>query len=105
MIVLKIDVIKIDKAHLFKGKSGTYLDASLRENRDGHDKYGNDGFITQSVGRDARERGEKGPIIGNWRHIEGGKRTGATQTAKDAPRSDRGTDGGTDTSGGGDLPF
>ena len=30
MIVLKIDVTKIDKNHLFQGKSGKYLDAALQ---------------------------------------------------------------------------
>ncbi|MDH4318207.1 MAG: hypothetical protein OEV64_07430 [Desulfobulbaceae bacterium] len=65
----KIDVTKIDKAHLFKGKSGTYLDISLIENRGGTDQYGNDGFITQGVSKEARAVGVKGPIIGNWKTI------------------------------------
>lgn len=66
MIVLKIDVTKIDKNHLFQGKSGKYLDAAL------HDKpndYGDDGFITQSVSKEARAAGVKGPIIGNWKTL------------------------------------
>lgn len=66
----KIDVTKILKEHLFAATSGAkYLDITLIENRDGPDKYGNDGFITQSVSKEARERGEKGPIIGNWKRI------------------------------------
>jgi len=70
MITLKIDVLKIDKAHLFKGAKGTYLDLSLRDNKDGVDQYGNSGFIVQGANKEARERGEKGPIIGNWKDTE-----------------------------------
>ncbi len=66
MIVLKIDVTKIEKDHLFVGQKGKFLDAAL------HDKpndYGDDGFITQSVSKEKRAAGVKGPIIGNWRHV------------------------------------
>ena len=70
MITLKINCSRIAKEHLYAGKNGKYLDLALFENRDGIDQYGNDGFVTQSVGKDARERGEKGPIIGNWKRLE-----------------------------------
>lgn len=73
MIVAKIDVSKIDKAHLFEGKKGKYLDFAL------HDKpneYGDDGFITQSVSKEARDKGVKGAIIGNWKTV-GKKASGA----------------------------
>jgi hypothetical protein len=66
----KIDVTKIKKEHLFKGQKGTFLNITLHENKDGTDQYGNDGFITQGVSKEARERGEKGPIIGNWRRLK-----------------------------------
>ena len=69
MQTLKIDVKKIDKQHLFTGSKGTYMDLTLMENRDGTDQYGNDGFIIQSVSKEKREQGIKGPIIGNWRHV------------------------------------
>lgn len=69
MIKLKIDVTKIPKTRLFKGAKGTYLDAVLMENRDGKDEYGNDGFIKIEVSKDAREAGEKGEIVGNWKII------------------------------------
>lgn len=71
-ISCKIDVTKILKDKLFKGAKGTYLDITLIENRDGTDQYGNDYFIVQDLGKDARERGEKGPILGNAK-IRGGK--------------------------------
>lgn len=70
MIVAKINVTRILKEHMFKGKAGTYLDIALHENKDGPDQYGNDGFVTQSVSKEAREAGEKGPIIGNWKKLE-----------------------------------
>lgn len=71
MKLAKIDVTKILKEHLFQGKNGAkYLDIAIHDNRDGKDQYGNDGFITQSVSKEARERGEKGPIIGNWKELE-----------------------------------
>ena len=66
---LKIDVTKIKKELLFTGAKGTYMDLTLMDNRDGPDQYGNDGFIVQDVGKERREAGEKGPIIGNWKHV------------------------------------
>jgi hypothetical protein len=64
-IILKLDVTKIDKAHLFQGKKGKYLDLVLIENRDGVDQYGNTHMIVQGVSKEAREAGVRGPILGN----------------------------------------
>jgi len=64
IISLKIDVTKIDKARLFNGAKGTYLDAVLFLN-DEPDQYGNNGMITQSVSKEEREAGTKGAILGN----------------------------------------
>lgn len=69
-IAIKIDVTKIDKARLFKGAKGTYLDAALFPYKDGTDRYGNDYMVTQSVSKEDREAGVRGPIIGNARIIE-----------------------------------
>jgi hypothetical protein len=74
MIRLKLDVKKIDKALLFTGAKGTYCDITLMDNRDGTDQYGNDGFAVQDVGKERRMAGEKGPIIGNWQHVNTGSR-------------------------------
>lgn len=84
---LKINCRKIDKKLLFEGKSGTYMDCTLHENKDGEDQYGNAGFISQDVSKEAREKGERGPIIGNYK-IVGVKSNGtqAQPTAK-APAS------------------
>ena len=69
MQTLKIDVKKIDKTALFHGEKGTYLDLTLMDNRDGTDQYGYDGFIVQSISKERRLAGEKGPILGNWKHL------------------------------------
>ena len=68
---LKIDVSKIDKARLFKGKKGTYLDAIAFIDIDNTGEYGDNGMITQSVSKEEKESGDKGAILGNskvfWR--------------------------------------
>jgi hypothetical protein len=66
----KIDVTKIDKAFLFKGKAGTYLDIALIPNKSGRDQYGNDGMIVQSVSKQARQEGKKGAILGNYSDLD-----------------------------------
>ena len=67
MIKVKIDVTKILKEHLFAGAKGTYLDATLLDNRDGEDQYGNHYIVVQEISKDARDAGERGPILGNAR--------------------------------------
>lgn len=69
MIIAKIDVTKLDKARFVKGKKGIYADLVLMPNRDGVDQYGNDGFVSQGVSKEAREKGTKGAIVGNYRKI------------------------------------
>jgi hypothetical protein len=62
--ILKIDFDKIDQSKLFPGKKGRYLDvAILALKQEG--KYGDTHIVVQSVSKEARERGEKGQIIGN----------------------------------------
>jgi hypothetical protein len=63
-IQVKLDVTKIDKAKLFQGKQGTYLDAVIFL-KDTPDQYGNNGMIVQSVSADERAQGIKGAILGN----------------------------------------
>lgn len=87
-IKLKIDVSKISKPDLYQGKKGIYLDAVLFENRDGQSEYGDDGFIVQGISKEKREAGERGPIIGNWRHMEGGKPAAKPQASDDHADSD-----------------
>jgi hypothetical protein len=67
MKTLNINVTKIDKSALYEGKNGKYLSLVLFDNKDGVDQYGNSGFVTQDIGKERREAGERGPIIGNWK--------------------------------------
>lgn len=69
VINVKIDVKKIDKAKLYQGGKGTYLDAVIFIN-DEADQYGNWGMIVQSVSKEDKEKGVKGAIIGNIRTKE-----------------------------------
>ena len=69
ILKVSIDVTKIDKARLYKGKKGTYLNATILL-RDEPDQYGNDGFIAEDVSKDEREPGTKGTILGNVKKIE-----------------------------------
>ena len=74
-ISIKIDVSKIDKARLFKGAKGTYLDASAFIELDSFDEYGNSGMITQAVSKEEKANGVMGNILGNtkvfWRDSAG----------------------------------
>jgi len=72
MIYGKINVEKIDKAKLFKGRKGTYLDIVLLETRD--DRFGNDWVILQSVNQEDRKAGVKGAIIGNAKNRDSERR-------------------------------
>lgn len=85
-ISISIDVTKIEKARLYKGKKGTYLDAVLFL-KDEPDQYGNHGFITQSVSKEEREAGTKGAILGNVKVI------GQQAKPKAAPQPDPVDDG------------
>lgn len=68
IITAKINVSKIDKARLFKGKSGTYLDITLiptKPSNYGDDRDENTHVIVQSVTKEERLAGNKGNILGN----------------------------------------
>jgi len=64
-ISVKIDVTKIDKARLFKGEKGTYLDLTTFIDTDNPGQYGDHGFISQSVSKEEKAAGVKTPILGN----------------------------------------
>ena len=71
-ISIKIDVTKIDKARLFQGAKGTYLDLTTFIDTEIADRYENHGFISQSQTKEERLAGApKTPILGNskvfWR--------------------------------------
>jgi len=62
MIDLKINLDKIDKAKLFTGEKGTYLNITLIETPNG--QYG-DYMAVQSSTKEEREKGIKSAILGN----------------------------------------
>lgn len=62
---LKINVSNIDKARLFKGQKGTYLDATVFIEVDQADQYGNNGMIVQAVSKEEKQQGIEGAILGN----------------------------------------
>ena len=64
-VSLKIDVTNIDKARLFSGQKGTYLDATVFIDIDQLDQYGNSGMITQDVSKEEKLQNVKGNILGN----------------------------------------
>jgi len=68
MITAKIDVTKIEKARLYKGEKGTYLDIVLIETP--NNEYGNDYMIVQSVTKEEKEAGVKGAILGNAKTLK-----------------------------------
>ena len=64
LIAIKIDVTKIDKARLFQGAKGQYLDATFFLNEE-QGQYGDNGMVVQAVSKEERESGVKGAILGN----------------------------------------
>jgi len=62
---ISINVNKIEKARLFQGKKGKYLDLTTFIDLDNLDQYENNGFIAQSVSKEERAQGVQGPILGN----------------------------------------
>jgi len=63
----KINVSKIDKARLFKGEKGIYLNFTGFVDTDEQDQYGNNGMLTQDVSKEEKDNGVKGAILGNSR--------------------------------------
>lgn len=64
-IRIKIDVSKIDKKRIFKGKKGSYIDLITFVNEE-PDQYGQNGFITHSFTKEEREAMDDYPeIVGN----------------------------------------
>lgn len=99
-VSLKIDVSKIDKARLFKGQKGTYLDATVFVDLEEADQYGNNGMITQNVTKEERESGTRGEILGNckvfYRDESGDGRQQQSQQGMQGPTSNDFND---------DIPF
>ena len=92
-ISIKIDVTKIDKARLFKGEKGTYMDLTTFINLDEEDQYGNHGFIAQSVSKEEKDNGVQTAILGNSKVFfndsqSSGSPSGQNQSSQPAPVED-----------------
>lgn len=64
-ITVTINTEKIIKGEMFKGKNGSILDLVIWPNRDGEGQYGDTHYCVQDISKASKERGAKGPIIGN----------------------------------------
>jgi Ser-tRNA(Ala) deacylase AlaX len=86
LVAIKIDVSKIDKARLYQGAKGQYLDATVFLNEE-QGQYGDNGMITQSVSKEERESGVKGNILGNVKILGefGDNKGGASAPSSQAP--------------------
>lgn len=93
MITLSIDVSKIDKSALYEGKKGKYLNLTLLDTQDS--QYGHSHMVVQDIGKERREAGEKGPILGNAKTLDFDKPQsgGGKPKGKPAPKEDPFEDG------------
>ena len=97
-ITIKLDVTKIDKARLFKGEKGTYLDLTTFIDTENEGQYGDHGFIAQSVTKEEREAKVQSPILGNVKVFYKGESESKPQASK--PSTDSGYDDFND-----EIPF
>ena len=61
---VQIKLLDIDKSAIFIGEKNKYLNASILMH-DEENQYGQHGMIVQDIGKERREAGEDGPILGN----------------------------------------
>ncbi len=61
---VQIKLLDIDKSAIFIGEKNKYLNASILMHDD-ENQYGQHGMIVQDIGKERREAGEDGPILGN----------------------------------------
>jgi hypothetical protein len=124
MIRLKLNLRKLTDFRTFTGKDGieyaafpikanaiymteklASMDVTLMDNRDGPDQYGNDGFATLDLGKERRLAGDRGPILGNWKDLDGGnQRQGRDVPASEAVRK-RDNQASEPDDGDSDVPF
>ena len=84
IISLSIDVTKIDKNVLIKGKKGTYLPLTIWVNDD-KDKYGTDVSCSMAQTKDQRENKEKPVYIGNGKVVFTGESKKEEKPEDDLP--------------------
>jgi len=62
VLTLKVNLDKIDLEHTVKGKLGRWCDMVLIETPE---SQWNDFMLVQDIGKELRDKGERGPILGN----------------------------------------
>jgi hypothetical protein len=81
-VSLKINVSQIDKARLFSGQKGKYLDATVFIDIDQLDQYGNSGMITQDVSKEEKGQNVRGAILGNCKVFWNDNQNSAPQPSR-----------------------
>jgi len=84
-IELRVDVTKIEKARLYKGKKGSYLTLTTFIDTENKDQYDNNGFISHKVTKEESDAGTKGSIVGNSKVFWQGE-SQANQTPQSSPQ-------------------
>lgn len=95
LLSLKLDVTKIPKDRIFKGKKGAYIDVDVWINEDA-DEYGNHASANIQQSKEERENKERKIYIGNGKKVFGWDDEQAPTSKPAAPVND-------DEEG--DLPF
>jgi hypothetical protein len=96
-ILIKIDLSKLDKDLFFVGKNGKVADLVLWPDKEG--KYGKDFALQQSVSREQRAAGKRGPYCGDGIFMnkdergknkvpQAGEQVASSTTAGEAPIAD-----------------
>lgn len=105
IIAASIDLTKIDRSRIIKGKNGAeYVDLTL-VNTPGN-QYGKDYLVKQDFGKEAREQRIETPILGNAKsflHDQG--TTTDDAGGSPAPAAPSASSGGVGSSTLSDLPF
>lgn len=64
-ITITVDVTKIDKARIFEGKKGKYVNFTSFFNPKEVNQFGYNGVVTQATTPEERQEGVSLPILGN----------------------------------------
>lgn len=101
IIAVKIDVKKLLKEHFFQGK-GTALYADLILIPTPTSAYNDSHMVCQSLPKELRDQGQKGPIVGNAKILKSGG--GKPQQRRPEP-TERQQANQDDTGADQDVPF
>jgi len=109
-VEISIDVTKIEKARLYQGKKGKYINLTTFIDTEEVDKFDNNGFISHKQTKEEREAKTKTTIVGNCKvfYKEGAQQSyDNNQARKPAPRQNQNNqDGGHDSFDDNlDIPF